>query len=126
MKISQGEYSEIRYTANTRPDAGESVEQVRRRVAAVVQHLVEREDVVVAAVVGEVGVFDATESDRPLGFGQLLWGQDLRKGRFTFSLIKQTHERHYGADYLSNQCFPADILPALNIPITLGPSSACN
>lgn len=65
-------------TVNRSPDAGEGVEEVRRRVAPVVQHLVEGEDVVVDAVVGEVGVFDAAESDRPLGFGELLRGQDLQ------------------------------------------------
>lgn len=53
----------IEHWTEPSPDAGEGIEQVRRRVAPVVQHLVKREDVVVDAVVGEVGVFDAAESD---------------------------------------------------------------
>lgn len=51
------------------PDAGEGIEEVRRCVAPVIQHLVKREDVVVDAVVGEVSVFDAAKSDRSLSFG---------------------------------------------------------
>lgn len=62
------------------PDAGEGVEEVRRRVAPVVQHLVEGEDVVVDAVVGEVGVFDAAKGDRSLGLGELFWRQHLHEG----------------------------------------------
>ena len=62
------------------PDAGEGVEQVRRRVAPVVQHLVEGEDVVGDAVVGEVGVFDAAEGDGSLGLGELFWRQHLHGG----------------------------------------------
>lgn len=61
------------------PDAGEGVEEVRRRIAPVVQHLVEGEDVVVDAVVGKVGVFDAAESDGSLGFNQLLRSQNLQE-----------------------------------------------
>lgn len=61
------------------PDASERVEEVRCRVAPVVQHLVKREDVVVDAVVGQVGVFDAAKSNGPLGFSELLWGQDLKE-----------------------------------------------
>lgn len=72
------------------PDAGEGVQQVRRRVAPVVQHLVKREDIVVDAVVGEVSVFDAAECHRGLGFSQLLQGQDLHKGK-TKKTNKQTH-----------------------------------
>ena len=60
------------------PDASEGVEQVRRRVAPVVQHLVEGEDVVVVAVVGKVGVLDAAEGDGSLSFDQLLRGQNLQ------------------------------------------------
>lgn len=65
-------------TGEPSPDAGEGVEEVRRCVAPVIQHLVEGEDVVVDAVVGQVGVFDAAESDRPLGLAELLRGQNLQ------------------------------------------------
>lgn len=61
------------------PDAGEGVEQVRSSVAPVVEHLVEGEDVVVDAVVGQVGVFDAAKGDGTLRQDQLLRGQDLRE-----------------------------------------------
>ena len=70
--------------AEASPDTGEGVEQVRRRVAPVVQHLVEGEDVVVDAVVGEVGVFDAAERHRPLGLDQLLRAQDLQETQSGF------------------------------------------
>lgn len=70
----------------TVPDAGEGVEQVRRRVAPVVQHLIEGEDVVVVAVVAQVGVLDAAERHRPLGFVQLLRGQDLRRREKNISI----------------------------------------
>lgn len=84
------------------PDAGEGVEEIRRRVAPVIQHLIKREDVVVDAVVGEVGVFDAAKSDGPLSSGELLWSQDLQEDDFL--LIKQAI---FPRDCFHPMCFMA-------------------
>ena len=85
-------YNSLRDT----PDSGEGVEQVGGRVAPVIQHLVEGEDVVIDAVVGQVGVFDAAERHGRLGLCQLLWSQDLHDNTKHIRTTRQktTHLYH--------------------------------
>lgn len=80
INTQQGSFDVVKYIHHFEglPDACESVEEVGRCVAPVIQHLVEGKYVVIDAVVRKVCIFNAAKGHGTLSLYQLLRGQHLQ------------------------------------------------